>query len=629
MHGTRPFLGILVAVVMTASLVLPAAAHPSQHGDPTGHLLGPGATGNLDLVSMLRLTDTPELVADVAVSPDGQWAYLANWGRPECAANAESGGPDAGAWVVDISDLATPRLEGFIPMHQDSRPGEGMQVVEISTRFFDGDMLVMNSEQCGKNGKGGVVLWDVTDPTQPSRLSSHFGDRGFADANEIHSAFAWDPGDRAYVVIVDNLEFPDVDILDITNPRRPRLVAEYDLNDFDVAQPELGLTSSFIHDMVVKQIDGRWIMLVSYWDGGYVLLDVTDPANAVFIDDTEYEAIDPLLLERTGTALPPEGNGHQAEFTADDRFFIATDEDFAPFAVGEFLIATGPNAGSYPSVAVGGAAPVTALPDLRLNGPTVYVGYACPDSAPVPPAPSLPLDPGEEVIAVIQRGPVEDPSAPEGACFPGQKADQAIAAGYDAVVFVQHHVGHNANPAVPFCGSGAFTQVVVAVCTTHVAYHHLFDSPPTFEVPYDPATEPAIGTVGHEVDVSAEFDGWGYVHLFDADTLQDLDQFAIPEAHDESLALGFGDLSVHEVATHPTDPRAAYLSYYSGGMRAIEVRCLDDSDSSTCSLVETGSYLDPQGNNFWGVEVLVRDGATYVLGSDRDHGLWIFRDTSR
>ena len=45
-------------------------------------------------------------------------------------------------------------------------------------------------------------------------------------------------------------------------------------------------------------------------------------------------------------------------------------------------------------------------------------------------------------------------------------------------------------------------------------------------------------------------------------------------------------------------------------------------------LVEVGGYLDPAGNNFWGVEVYERDGRTIILGSDRDSGLWIFEDTS-
>jgi hypothetical protein len=71
-------------------------------------------------------------------------------------------------------------------------------------------------------------------------------------------------------------------------------------------------------------------MLLSYWDGGFVLLDVTHPANAVFPGDTEFADIDPELLETLGIALTPEGNAHQAEFTIDDQFIIGTDEAFAP-----------------------------------------------------------------------------------------------------------------------------------------------------------------------------------------------------------------------------------------------------------------------------------------------------------
>lgn len=54
--------------------------------------------------------------------------------------------------------------------------------------------------------------------------------------------------------------------------------------------------------------------------------------------------------------------------------------------------------------------------------------------------------------------------------------------------------------------------------------------------------------------------------------------------------------------------------------RGVETRQLGSS-------VEVGRYLDPEGNNFWGVETFVGDdGFTYILASDRDGGLWIFRD---
>lgn len=622
----------------------PAAADPDgQHGTDEGHLLGTGEWGKIDLLGVVDVTDTPDLIADVTVSPDGNTAFLANWGEPDCA-GPETGGqtsPDAGAYIIDITEIETnpesAELIGFIPSHQDTRPGEGMQVIELTTQYFTGDVLVMNNEACGKNGKGGVSLWDVTDPSNPKKLSENFGDKepGSSDANEIHSAFAWDAGENAYVVVTDNEESTDVDIFDITMPNRPRLVAEYDLNEFDVNQPDLGLTDSFLHDMVVKQFGDRWIMLLSYWDGGYVLLDVTDPANAVFIGDTEFAPVDPELLESLGVSLTPEGNAHQAEFTRDGGLFIGTDEDFAPYRTDALNITTGDFQGEYPSVIVPGGLPPAALDDLTLSGPVVYGGYGCPDSDPLPSPEDIPgyldsLQPGDETIIVLQRGPSGDPSAPEEACFPGEKAHEAALAGWDAVLFVQRHVAVDE----PFCGSGAFVDPIVAVCTTHEAFHKLFGLEPV-EGPWTYPEDLAIGTIGERIEVGSIFDGWGYVHLFDATTLEELDTYAIDEAHDPEFAFDYGDLSVHEVAVDPNDESLAYLSYYSGGLRAIQIMCngvpydADDPsiDTSTCELVEVGGYLDEHGNDFWGVETFVgEDGMTYILASDRDSGLWIFVD---
>jgi hypothetical protein len=53
------------------------------------------------------------------------------------------------------------------------------------------------------------------------------------------------------------------------------------------------LIEVFLHDMVVKNINGTWVMLLSYWDGGYVQLNVNDPANPTLIGDTDYASIDP------------------------------------------------------------------------------------------------------------------------------------------------------------------------------------------------------------------------------------------------------------------------------------------------------------------------------------------------
>lgn len=638
----------LAAVLGLVLISIDGSAHPGggsgatgasrQHGESAGHLVGSGAFGNIELVGKLRVTTTPDLIADVAVSPDGNWAFLANWGRPTCAANSEAGGvnnPDAGVWVIDISDPSDPVQVGFIPHSQDSRPGEGMQVLRLKTKFFEGNVLVMNNEQCGKNGKGGVSLFDVTDPRKPFKLSEHFGDRGRADTNDIHSAFAWQAGDRAYLVMTDNFEATDVDILDITNPKRPRLIAEFNLNAMSTAagdpidQPEIGLQESSLHDMIVKKIGDQYVMLLSYWDGGYVLLDVTNPAAPTIIGDTDFANPDPQLRESAGMVQPPEGNAHQAEFTADNRFFIGTDEDFSPYR-SIFAIETGPHAGEYPAGEFGWTVPVVKLADAMLNGPVVFGGYGCPQSGDTPlrSAFNLALAPGEEAILVLQRGPVGDPSVNYDACFFSEKVEAAQNAGWDAVIISNHHVGAQggAAPDAAFCGGQGhvFEVKIPAVCVGHRAQHLLFSDEPAYEVPYA-GSEPAIGAVGERASFIPMFDGWGYVHLYDAKTLAELDTFAIPEAHDPAFAFGFGDLTVHEVATDQQDPRRAYLSYYSGGIRALEIQCTSPTDTSTCKLVETGGYLDPDGNDFWGIETFVRDGRTYILGSDRDSGLWIFR----
>jgi hypothetical protein len=541
--------------------------------------------------------------------------------------------------VVDIRDPYNPEQVGFIAMPQDTRPGEGMHVVEITTRKFSGEILAMNAEACGKNYKGGFMLYDVSNPLKPKKLAVGWGERTGSDVHQTHSVFIWDAGNKAYLVYQDEEDLSDVDIFDITNPRRPRMVSELNLNEFGVAQPELNLADSNPHDMIVKFMEsgpyeGRWIMLASYWDGGYVLIDVTDPANPEVLGDTDFAEIDPELLEQTGISLTPEGNAHQAEFTADNEFFIGTDEDFSPYRAR----ITTDDGDVYDAGEFGWTVPISTI-EGGVNGPTVFGGYGCPDDrGEIPDASPLDLAAGEEAILVLQRGPVGDPSETGDACFFSEKVETAELLGYDVVIIAQHHEGslEGVGPDTYFCGGQGheFDIQISALCVGHRAMHEFFDTEPQYDLEDYPEAVPEIGAKGDRITVTSQFDGWGYVHLFDAATLEDLDTFAIPEAMDPEFASGYGDLSVHEVATDPNDPSLAYLSYYSGGLRAVQIQCTDPDDNSTCELVEVGGYLDPEGNDFWGVEAIdnpnedpaVEGDETLILASDRDSGLWIFID---
>ena len=167
--------------------------------------------------------------------------------------------------------------------------------------------------------------------------------------------------------------------------------------------------------------------------------------------------------------------------------------------------------------------------------------------------------------------------------------------------------------------------------------HDIFDTgtepqtyPEDYTVPYpvgDPGdVEPIVGDLGAGVAATAEFDGWGYVRLLDADTpgLPELDSYNIPEAHDEAYAQGFGDLTVHEVATellNLTQEHMAYFAWYSGGFRVAKF----DEDS----VEQVGAFIDRGGNNFWGVQITDKTvgGRRVVVASDRDFGLYVFRYT--
>ena len=103
--------GFLLALAVAAAGAIPAQvwAHdpPMQHGPNEGHLIGSGAFGNIELLSVERLAETPELVADVAVSPDGNWAFLANWGEPDCAGPEMGGQNSPGRRAPGSSTSAT------------------------------------------------------------------------------------------------------------------------------------------------------------------------------------------------------------------------------------------------------------------------------------------------------------------------------------------------------------------------------------------------------------------------------------------------------------------------------------------------------------------------------------------
>lgn len=584
------------AAIAVLALAGPAAAHhpghgddgvydAKQHGGTDGHL--PASKLNVELVGKVRVTPpgTGGYVADVATFRN--YAYLAQF-SPGCADDQRGG-----FYIVDIANPAAPQPAGFVASPIGTFPGEGIQVIHVETASFTGDLLALNLETCTTTGHGGFALYDVTNPRAPVTLVESVGDPtpGFQGGNNrYHSVFIWQEAGKAYLVGSDDEEqaSKDVDIWDISNPRSPVQIADVGLPNWPGAVVNAFGSRSFNHDMVVEKLGNTWTLLSSYWDAGYVKLNVNDPANPTFIDDTDFTHPDPEFP----TFEIPEGNGHYAEFDRRGQFIMATDEDFSPFRT-QLQIQTGSFAGFYEAAEGSGSKRITDLADKAMNDGTTYLGLGCiADRAGAPVA----VEDGNantEEIAVMQRG----------VCTFQEKADTAALLGYDAYIIFN---------------DAARGDALVTMAVTSPNHPGIFVGHSTGKKLFG-NTVPAFGTTGESVSATSSFDGWGYIHLFDAKTLREIDTYAVPETKLEANASGVGTMSIHEV-TFDRNADLAYLAWYDAGFRVVKY--------GAGGIQEVGHFIDEGGNDFWGVQLTSnRVGQDLVLASDRDYGLYIFRYT--
>ncbi|MDP8955586.1 MAG: hypothetical protein M3N24_01305 [Actinomycetota bacterium] len=621
----------LALTVLTSTAV---TAHPDamQHGGSEGHL--PPVQRGVDLIGALDLfpnDDQDGRIADVAGF--GNYAYLGTFASPNCE--------NLGVYVIDISNPAAPREVDFIPTTDPtSFIGEGVQVLDMNTQAFQGQVLLYSQESCPPNlgevnnavlgdprlgfgGPGGATLVDVSDPENWVRLADHVGDNDppraggipFGFPHNSHSVFGWQQGDRAYMVVMDNGETADLDFFDITDPRNPEFIVETGMGDFPQIQesPPPNGSRPGIHDFVVKQVGNQWLFLGSYWDGGFIILDVTnigdeslpDKERAKFLRDTDYGPEEPLASEMTPVlpaGMVPEGNAHQAEFSRDGSLFLGTDEDFNPFRFTGVIDGGRYQGHSFTGTEAAATAPID--PEEGLSGPTQFVGQAC---APLAPAPGFPTS---NHIALIERGPGQP-------CGFAVKIANAQNAGYKAAVVFNDATTDaatgNCEGQVFMLAAGGIPSIFVGRSTGLKLLNVENITTNTCQT-----ATPPLGTPSEAFTMSGIFDGWGYLHLYDSQTMEALDHWALPESLDQSNATGKGDLTIHEVATDPDLDNVAYSSHYSGGFRIFQ---FDRSQG----IREVGAYIDEGGNNFWGVEVVQHPTAgKLVLASDRDFGLYIF-----
>src|SRR6266545_2014331 len=203
-------------------------------------------------------------------------------------------------------------------------PQSGVAVVDVRN---PADPTVVSTLQ----NPMGTSAEDVTDPTQPGELG--FYDSGCC-ARGVHEFEVEDRSDLgrtfAYVTVPSSEEPDDASpnglqdeqgrgpfrLLDITDPANPVEVSTWGfLHDGLAPGPEQGCDPDALFGHGAEpSADGKLVFL-SYWDSGFVALDVTDPLQPVFRGRTIYPA-------------DADGDGHSSSYNDARRLLFTADEDF-------------------------------------------------------------------------------------------------------------------------------------------------------------------------------------------------------------------------------------------------------------------------------------------------------------
>ncbi len=234
-----------------------------------------------------------------------------------------------GVQVVNISKPHRPRLVSELSNPRYTR-AEDVTVLKVHTSAFRGTLAVVGIQACFGTGHEadvvpGLRFFDVTNPARPRLFGSWNLPKGTIGCHEIDAVQR--PGGMVLAGCARNLidhfnSFDNGDqeglgiyLVNATNPRSPQTEAHWFKND----DPFSGvgcLPVVFAHSLRFEN-QGR-SAYVSYWDGGTVHLDLSDPSSPTVVSDT--------------TIAPPDedGDNHSMTLANSGRWLVINPEDTSP-----------------------------------------------------------------------------------------------------------------------------------------------------------------------------------------------------------------------------------------------------------------------------------------------------------
>jgi hypothetical protein len=206
-----------------------------------------------------------------------------------------------GFLVVDVSDPADPELVSRYKTNststQEARPVDDCSHVLVNAQHFAGtyEDTETDAEQTATNPeKGnnwGVEIVDITDPTNPQFVRFRPVERTVGTHNihtheiggDIYVFYTGQPFPLPVLGTGESYTTPAGNFISIqrwsTDPA-PHMEPVSEWRYLESYTRTSG-DGSFPHDMIIRDdpLSDRVLMHVAHWDGGYVTVDVTDPAN--------------------------------------------------------------------------------------------------------------------------------------------------------------------------------------------------------------------------------------------------------------------------------------------------------------------------------------------------------------
>jgi hypothetical protein len=267
------------------------------------------------------------------------FAYIGHWGFTDWASGNTRfcpTGDNAGVAVVDARDPEHPvdiaRLE--------NPEGTSAEDVVVYTAEFGPlagrDIAAAGIQVCGGSRydidfQRGLMLWDVTDPTKPVELGFWDAECCTRGVHEFEVEHRADLGRTFAYATVPTSRYPDSEtpsgyrdadgdgdfrLIDITDPADPEQVSDWGIQDVGGPFSEgqgCDADPNYGHGAEPSD-DGRHVFL-SYWDSGFIALDVTNPASPVYQGRTTYPS-------------SADGDAHSASYDDARALLFTADEDF-------------------------------------------------------------------------------------------------------------------------------------------------------------------------------------------------------------------------------------------------------------------------------------------------------------